>query len=324
MTSEAERTKRGTHMGNRNASGLCLFLVIATILAGCGLTSSQRKEIEAFGLAASTLGASSKEQLNASRDEVIDMKRYRLAIEKVILDPKKAKESGIPARDYYFSNVLDLDAGLDRNAIASRVAAVDVLEQYGKLLMAFTTDQHEKEVKEASNKFAKSVGDFPQNPMTAEEIEGLDHVLTSVGGILVEHRKKEALEKVVPMVAPLIDKICGSLERDFDPTKPGVYGTVDTVQNRLGTTAVDGLKALPDSMSDRLLLIDGFALAQKNKAGVGTMSARMLKSIASLRKANAQLPEVIKSHKVGFKDIKEFGENAGDLAKGMKPYLKRF
>lgn len=311
-------------MGNRKASGLCFFLVIATCLAGCGLTSAQRKEIEVFGQAASTLGASSKEQLSASRDNVIDMKRYRLAIDKVSLDPKKVKESGLPARDYYFSNVLDLDAGLDRNDITSRVAAVDVLEQYGKLLMAFTTDRHEKEVKEASNKFAKSVGDFPHNPMTAEEIDGLDHILSLVGGILVEHRKKEALEKVVPMVAPLIDKICDNLERDFDPTKPGVYGTVDTVQDRLGTTAVEGLKAPPDSIGDRLLLIDGFALAQKNKAGVGTTSARMLKSIASLRKANAQLPEVIKSHKVGLKDIKEFGENAGDLAKGMKPYLQRF
>lgn len=311
-------------MANRTVSGLCFFLVIVTCLSGCGLTSRQRKEIEVFGLAASTLGATGKEQLSASRDNVIDMKRYRLAIEKVILDPKKAKESGLPAREFYFANILDLDAGLDRNDIASRVAAVDVLEQYGKLLMSFTTDRHEKEVKDASSKFAKSVGDFPHNPMTAEEIDGLNHILSSVGGILVEHRKKEALEKVIPMVAPLIDKICDYLERDFDPAKPGVYGTVDTVQDRLGTTAVEGLKAPPDSISDRLLLIDGFALAQKNKASVGTTSPRMLKSIASLRKANAQLPEVIQSNKVGLKDIKDFGENAGALAKGMKPFLQRF
>jgi len=301
----------------------CWCLVVVVSLQGCGLTSAQRKEIEIFGQAASTLGESSKDQFVAGRENVIDMKRYRLAIEKIVLPPYQA-DSGIPAREYFFSKNLNLDAGLDKNDIDIRVAAVDLLQQYGKLLVAFTADSHEKEIKESADKFAKSVGKFPHNPMTADEIDGLGQIVTAVGGILVEHQKKEALEKVVPKVSPLIDKICDSLEQDFDPKKNGIYANINTVQDRLASVAIEGLKFPGDSMSDRLLLIDGFALAEKNKGILTTTSSQILKSIASLRKANSQLLDVIKSHKVGLKDIKEFGEDVADLSKGIKPYLSRF
>lgn len=301
----------------------CWCLVVVVSLQGCGLTSAQRKEIEIFGQAASTLGESSKDQFVAGRENVIDMKRYRLAIEKIVLPPYQA-DSGIPAREYFFSKNLNLDAGLDKNDIDIRVAAVDLLQQYGKLLVAFTADSHEKEIKESADKFAKSVGKFPHNPMTADEIDGLGQIVTAVGGILVEHQKKEALEKVVPKVSPLIDKICDSLEQDFDPKKNGIYANINTVQDRLASVAIEGLKFPGDSMSDRLLLVDGFALAEKNKGILTTTSSQILKSIASLRKANSQLLDVIKSHKVGLKDIKEFGEDVADLSKGIKPYISRF
>ncbi|HEY3309719.1 MAG TPA: hypothetical protein VGJ93_14800 [Desulfuromonadaceae bacterium] len=301
----------------------CWCLVVVVSLQGCGLTSAQRKEIEIFGQAASTLGESSKDQFVAGRENVIDMKRYHLAIEKNVLPPYQA-DSGIPAREYFFSKNLNLDAGLDKNDIDIRVAAVDLLQQYGKLLVAFTTDSHEKEIKESADKFAKSVGKFPHNSMTADEVDGLGQIVTAVGGILVEHQKKEALEKVVPKVSPLIEKICDSLEQDFDPKKNGIYANINTVQDRLASVAIEGLKFPGDSMSDRLLLIDGFALAEKNKGILTTTSSQILKSIASLRKANSQLLDVIKSHKVGLKDIKEFGEDVADLSKGVKPYLSRF
>lgn len=310
-------------MNTRKLCLACWCLVIAISIQGCGLTSAQRKDIEIFGHAASTLGESSKDQFVAGRENVIDMKRYRLAIEKTVLPPYQ-NDSGIPARDYFFSKNLNLDAGLDKNDIAIRVAAVDLLQQYGKLLVAFTTDSHEKEIKESADKFAKSVGKFPHNPMTADEIDGLGQIVTAVGGILVEHQKKEALEKVVPKVSPLIDKICDSLEQDFDPKKNGIYANINTVQDRLASVAIEGLKFPGDSMSDRLLLIDGFALAEKNKGILITTSSQILKSIASLRKANNQLLDVIKSHKVGLKDIKEFGEDVADLSKGIKPYISRF
>lgn len=299
------------------------LLVAAVTVQGCGLTTVQRKGIETFGQAATTLGVSSEEQLVEGRENVIDMKRYRLAIDKFVL-PAYPADSGMTARDYYFSKSLDLDAGLDVNDIDIRVAAVDLLQQYGKLLVAFTADTHEKEIKESADNFAKSVGKFPNNPMTSDEVTGLGQILTSVGGFLVEHQKKEALEQVIPKVAPLIDKICDRLETDFNPKKNGVYGNMNTVQDRLASAAIEGLKIQGDSLSDRLLLIDGLAMAEKNKRTITTTSKQLLKSISSLRRANTELNDVIKSHKVRLNDIKEFGQDVADLSKGIKPYVKRF
>jgi len=304
----------------RPAFGL---LVVTILLQGCGLTSAQRKEIQIFGQAASTLGASSADQFIAGRENVIDMKRYRLAIEKTVLNTYQP-DGAITARDYYYSKKMNLDAGLDKKDIDIRVAAVNLLEQYGKLLVAFTTDSHEKELKDSADKFAKSVGNFPHNPMTDDEIKGLGQIVSTIGGFLVEHQKKEALEKVVPKVSPLIEKICDSLEKDFDLRENGIYSNINTVQDRLASVAIEGLKLPGDSLSDRLLLIDGFALAEKSKDILTTTSSQILKSISSLRKANGKLPDVIKSNKIGLQDIKQFGEDVADLSKGIKPYISRF
>lgn len=301
----------------------CLILVLAIDIQGCGLSTAQRKEIENFGQSATTLGASGKEQLISSRELVIDMKSYRLAIEKFVLPAYPAGNAMSP-RDYYFLKSLDLDAGLDPKDMDVRVAAVDLLHQYGKLLVAFTTESHEKAIKDSANAFVKSVTAFPRNPMTTDEINGLGRIVTSIGGILTEHWKKDALEQVVPMVAPLIDMLCNNLEKDFDPRQNGIYGSMNTVQDRLASAAIEGLKMPGDSSRDRLMMIDGFAMAEKARGTLTTTSSQLLKAIASLRKANRQLSEVISSHKVGFNDIKEFGQDVADLSKGITPYFKRF
>jgi len=57
---------------------------------------------------------------------------------------------------------------------------------------------------------------------------------------------------------------------------------------------------------------------------VSETSNQILKAIASLRKANNQLLEVIKNKKIKLNTIKEFGEDVADLSKGIKPYFKRF
>lgn len=299
------------------------FMVVAILLQGCGLTSAQRKDIGTFGQAASTLGASSKDQLLAGRENVIEMKRFQLAIEKIVL-PTTQPDGSPPTRDFFFSKTLNLDSGLDKNDIDIRVAAVDLLHKYGTLLVTFTTDTHEKELKDSSDKFLKCVGNFPSNPLTPDEIKGLGQIVTAVGGILVEHQKKEALEKIVPKVSPLIYMICDILERDFDLKKKGIYANIHFAQDRLASEAIDGLKQPGNSLSDRLLLIDGFALAEKNQNYLATTSRQLLKSIASLRKANSQLIDVININRIGLQEIKEFGEDAAKLSKGVKPFINRF
>ena len=303
---------------------IALWCLTATlVLQGCGLTKNQKTGIETFGQAAATLGASSKDHFIAFRENVIEMKKSQLAMERFIL-PASQPDGTPPTREYYFSNSLNLDSGLDQDNIEKRVAAVELLQRYGNLLVSFTSDTQEKDLRDASDKFARSVESFTDNPSTSEEVKGLGDLVMIAGSFLVEHKKKDALEIIVPTVTPLIVNICDSIERDFDPKKKGITSNIRFAQDRLASDAINGLKQAEGSLSDRLLLINGFALAEKNREYIAATSKYLLKAVASLRTANNQLLQVIGHNKVGINEIREFSEDVADTAKAVKPFIGRF
>lgn len=307
--------------GKLNFALWCLTATL--VLQGCGLTKNQKTVIETFGQAAETLGAASKDHLLACRENIIEMKQSQLAIERFVL-PASQPDGTPPTREFYFSKSLNLDSGLDKDNIEKRVAAVELLQRYGDLLVSFSSDTHEKELRDASDKFARSVESFPDNPLTSDEAKGLGELVTIAGRFLVEHEKKEALEKIVPKVTPLIDKICDSIERDFNPKNKGIASNIRLAQDRLASESINGLKQTGGSLSDRFLLINGFALAERNKEYLATTSKQLLRAVASLRAANSQLLQVIGHNKVGINEIKKFSEDVADVAKGVKPFIGRF
>lgn len=287
--------------------------------AGCGLTKTQKTGIATFGQAAATLGAAGKEGLQGGRDNVIGMKGLRLAIERKTLSA--AKPDGKPADRGFYAEELNLDSGLDPDNIEKRVNSLELLIQYGNLLVAFSEGTQEKELTAASDSFKKSVKKFPGNPLSADEIDGLGQVVVVAGKMWIENEKKEALEKIIPTVSPLIKKLCSDLETDFDPQKKGMAADIYNAQDRLANEAINGLKRTGESMSDRLLLIDGFALADRNKAELETTSRNLLKAVASLRQADDKLVSLIADNKITLDEIKAFADDAGDLAKAVKPFL---
>jgi hypothetical protein len=295
-----------------------LLIMITVFLAGCGLTKTQKTGIATFGQAAATMGTAGKEGFQGGRDNVIEMKGLRLAIERKTLPA--AKPDGKPDRAFY-AEELNLDAGLDPDNIDKRVHAMELLSEYGNLLVAFSGETRDKELTAAADKFTKSVKTFPGNPLSADEIDGLGKVVVVAGKMWIESEKKEALKKIIPTVSPLIKKLCGDLEADFDPQKNGVAADIYNAQDRLANEAIDGLKRTGDSMSDRLLLIHGFALADRNKAALEATSINLLKAVASLRQANDKLVSLIGDNKITLDEIKAFADDAGDLAKAVKPFL---
>lgn len=304
-----------------NVMGIAAFTILLIVcLAGCGLTKAQKSSIDSFGQATATLGAISKEQFQGGRENVIQMNRQRLAIEKKILPAIKL--DGTSADRSFYANWLNLDSGLDPTNIESRVDAVELLTQYGNLLVAFSTETQEKKLTAASSKFTDSVEGFTNNPLSAEEINGLGQVVVVAGKMWVEREKKEALKKIIPTMSPIITKVCDDLENDFDLKKKGVAADIFNTQDRLANEAVDGLKREGGSISDRLLLIDGFSFADQNKVRIETVSTKILKAVGSLRKANKELTSLIENENISIEDIKAFADDAKILAKAIKPFIK--
>lgn len=298
----------------------CLSLTGITVLfAGCGLTKTQKTGITTFGKAVATLGTASKEGFQGGRNNVIEMKSLRLAIERKRLSA--AKPDGKPADRTFYDEELNLDSGLDPDNIEKRVNAVELLIQYGNLLVAFSDETQEKELTTASENFKVSVKKFPGNPLSADEIDGLGQVVVVAGKMWIENEKKEALEKIIPTVSPLIKKLCVDLETDFDLKIQGAAADIYNVQDRLANEAIDCLKRPGDSISDRLLLINGFALANRNKAALEMTSKNLLKAVASLRQADDKLVSLIAENRINLDEIKAFADDAGELAKAVKPFL---
>jgi hypothetical protein len=304
-----------------NIIGITLFTILLSVsLTGCGLTKAQKSSIASFGQATATLGAISKEQFQGGRENVIQMNRQRLAIEKKILPARKLDGTSVD-RSFY-ANCLNLDSGIDPTNIERRVDAVELLTEYGNLLVAFSTETQEKELNTTSSKFTDSLKAFPNNPLSAEEINGLGQVVVVAGKMWVEREKKDALKKIIPTVSPMITKICDIIENDFDLNKKGVAAAIFNTQDRLANEAIDGLKREGGSIGDRLLLIDGFSFADQNKEKIETVSSTMLKAVGSLRKANKELTSLIENENISIEDIKAFADDAKILAGAIKSFMK--
>lgn len=304
-----------------NVTGIAAFTILLIVcLTGCGLTKAQKSGISTFGQATMTLGNASKDQFQGGRENVIQMNRQRLAIEKKVLPPKKP--DGTSTDRSFYAQFLNLDAGLDPINIGRRINAVEMLTRYGKLLVAFSSETQEKELTDAASKFTDSVKEFPNNPLSAEEISGLGQVVVMAGKMWVEREKKEALKKIIPTVSPMITKVCDALENDFDLTKKGVAADIFNTQDRLANEAIAGLKSADGSIGDRLLLIDGFSFADQNMVSIETVSGKILKAIGTLRKANKELTSLIENENISIEDIKAFADDAKDLTKAIKPFIK--
>ena len=300
---------------------LVSFVALTTVsITGCGLTKAQKDGIGVFGKATANLGTASKEQFVGGRERVIEMKRLQLAMEKKTL-PARKPDGSAADRDFY-AGVLDLDSGLDRQNIEQRVAAVELLIQYGNLLVAFSEETQEKELSAAADNFTSSIKKFPNNPLTTAEVDGLGQLVVVTGKMWVEHEKKEALKKIIPTVSPLIERVCTVLENDFDLKKRGVAAEIFNRQDRLANEAIDGLKREGGSLADRLLLIDGFALADRNKSDLEATSKKLLKTVAAMRDADKKLVSLINDDRISLESIKSFAADAKDLAKAVKPFIK--
>ena len=304
-----------------NVTIIAAFSILLIVcLTGCGLTKAQKSSIASFGQATAILGVVSKEQFQGGRENIIQMNRRRLAIEKKVLTPQK-DDGTSPSRASY-AKWLNLDSGLDPVNIERRVNAVELLTQYGNLLVAFSTETQEKELTAASSKLTDSVKSFPNNPLSEEEIKGLGEIVVVAGKIWIEREKKDALKKIIPTMTPLIVKVCDALENDFDLNKEGVAADIFNTQDRLANESIDGLKRAGGSIADRLILIDGFSFADQNKVSIETVSTNIRKAVESLRKANNELASLIENENVSIEDIKAFADDVKILAKVIEPFIK--
>lgn len=319
MNKKVRRTAsfRAFHISIFPLAALC---TISLTFAGCGLTKTQKEGISSFGRAASTLGKASSEQFVAFRNDTIAMNKERLAIEGKKLST--TTPDGKLADRAFYQEDINFDSGLDPDNIKIRMNAVNLLSSYGELLVAFSEESYKEKLRESADRFAGSIASFPNSPLSKDKVDDLGKLVQSVAGIWVEHKKKSVLQEVVHTVSPLIQKICDSLEKDFDIKKDGVTKNVNLVQANLASESIDGLKKDTTTINDRLVLLNGFALADDCKKKLDLGSDRVLKAVDAMRKADKELVDLMSNKHISIDGIKSFYSATKDLVDSLKPFMK--
>jgi len=291
-----------------------ILCAISILLMSCGLNVVQKRGVSSFGNAALDLGDTVSEQLPTMRNNVIEMKKLRYAIENEELPALKDRKS--------YQDKFNFDSGLDPDNLNERIKAVNLLSSYGSFLIAFSRETQEKELKAASNKLVESIQDFPDTSLSDDQVKGLGKVVQVSGKLFIEWKKKKAIQKIVPKVSPLIQQLCDSLEKDFNKKKTGIAHNVDIVQDRLYNESIDGLKRGSTSVSDRLVQLEGFMLADDSLARLERTSERVLKAVSSMRKADKEIVQLVKNKSVSIEDIKLFHKNTKELVDALKVFVK--
>jgi len=290
----------GSRSAAQKALVLFIFLAMSVWVAGCGLTSVQKKGVYSFGDAATALGNMVSQELPAMRSNVIEMKKLNYAIENRVM-------KNLPTREAY-EKKMNIDSGLDAENIAKRIEAMGLLVKYGTFLSSFTRDTADAELK--------------KNAQSLNDVKGLGQIAHAGGKIFIEWKKKKLIKKVVVQISPLIQELCGELEKNFDVNGRGAAKNVDIVQERLYAESLDGLKRASGSVSDRLIQVEAFVLAQDSRIRLKQVSEKILNSVGALKKADAELLRLATDEHISIEKIKLFVENTSDLVSALKALAK--
>jgi len=288
---------------------------ITILLISCGLNVVQKEGISSFGNAAVNLGNSVSKQLPIMRNDVIEMKKFRYAIENRKLPALKDRKS--------YQDKLNFDSGLDPDNLNRRIKAMNLLSAYGNFLIAFSQKTQERELRKVSNRLIESIKDFPNSPLPDDQVKKLGKIVQISGKFFVEWRKKKAIQNIVPKVSPLIQELCNSIEKDFNMKERGILHDVDIVQDRLYNESIDRLKRDSISINDRLIQLEGLMLADDVMTRLECTSERVLKAASSMKKADKELVELVNNNKnVDIDDIKLFYRNTKELIDALKVFVE--
>jgi len=176
-----------------------LFLGLLVVMSGCGLTIQQKASLDQFATATRDLSVAAQTEFQKSRQDVVDMNRFRL-------------ELGDQRAD-----VTKLDSLLTLDRTRDRIVALQALEDYAGLLNKLVGAVPEGELLEASNTFVGRLKQVKGVQLTDQEAEGIGKAVAAVGGLYVEYKRAAAVRHVVEAAHTPVLTVIDLVKKDFDP-----------------------------------------------------------------------------------------------------------
>jgi hypothetical protein len=177
--------------------------LLCPVLAGCGLSASQKASIEKFSTATAALGDLSAQHLVQIRQDVLALRTqmYEMGSDEIDLtDPAN-----------------DLDGALSVAELQRRLRATAALKEFGQLLQALATTDNTARLETASTSFLTNLRKIEGVQLSDEKAAALGKLIVSGGRLLLDaERAKRVREVVIETRAP-VKRLVTLLRQDLDP-----------------------------------------------------------------------------------------------------------
>lgn len=182
-------------------AGVAVFA--ATLLTGCGLTSNQRTGLATFTASTTALADGMSGSFVQTRDDLIVLRSgmLELGLGSVRLADPAA----------------DLDGPLDVDQVERRLKTAVALRRFAELLDALTADTQGPRIRRLADRFLEGSAVIEGVNLPPEKANAIAAVVTKIGGLWVEHKRKVAVKQIVRDTQPVLRRLVELVAEDFDP-----------------------------------------------------------------------------------------------------------
>lgn len=274
------------------------FLILMLLATGCGLTQVQKDAIGQFSQTSAAFSDNVTTQLVDARHTVMELNTAVLT-----LDPKRIRN-----RD-------KIDGAFPPDRISARIRAAQTLKSYAELLLALVEDTQQNELESAAANFKESVRRLdPDNKKISDErLTAVGEWVEAVGGLVVEYKKKKAIEKIVPEADAQVQEIADLFAQEFKATGPVTMNV-----NATGLLAVTAADTVLDNAhagtQDRALAVEANRKGIETQRKTEAIYPRIAAAAEQLKGGYGEVVRVLKEETVTLAQLNELSKTVGDIA----------
>lgn len=274
----------------------CLLLV-CLVACGCAMTSLQKEQVARFGKATEEMGAFAEKELPEVRRQIVEMNTAALILAEDDSNPK-----------------IDLDKPTSPESAAKRLAAAKALKSYGSLLNELATADRTESIKKKAQNLVDTFDSALDQGLSDKQKEAATGLITSLGRMWVEKKKRDAVTAIVNSYAEPVEKLAALLSSDFTAAGEGYLGGYTAVAGQLKNRAIGVLTGgKHPALADRELAVKALVTAESANKRAKEVEAAALKAIENLKKANKTLVDVMKQGAYTTEDIKTYAKSIQEL-----------
>lgn len=265
-----------------------LAVLALALIAGCaGLTVEQKRAVSDFSRAAAVVGQATAEELPRLRENAIEMNvaRYGLV----------GEQSGLA--------LTNLEQQFTVANVQTVLRAATTLRAYGELLLALVEESPRKELRAAAGDFVGGARKLPGVSLSDDQADAIQRAVELVGGVVVEWKKKRAVEDVVAHAGPAVARICGLLAREFDPASGRLGTQYFNITSPLRVEASDTLQNATSPV-ERTLAMEAYRRAVTAQTHHEQVLKKISATAAALGHANEALVAALASDRLTLADVK--------------------